>query len=133
MKPELLVVYFHGEVPCNKNVQLIQGIFNSIQKRALTSTIHIDLLFSSKARGGYPNYYEKIKIYVTIISSLAVSIDKNVSAKSFKVALDSDHESVFHYSDTNSSWVGIRNVSDKLLDQKVGIIGIGDTGSYILD
>ena len=76
MKPETHVAYFQGEIPCNKNGQPIQGILNSTKKRALTSTIHVDHLFSSKPRGGYPDYYEKIKTYVTIISSPAESVDK---------------------------------------------------------
>lgn len=133
LKPETHVVYFQGEVPCKKNGQQITGILNSSSKRSLSPSIHVDHMFSSKPVGGYQNYYEKIKTYVEIISSPAISIDKNVTARNFKVSFDSEEESVFRYIDTNSTRAGIRNVSAKVAGQKIGIIGLGGTGSYILD
>ena len=133
LKPETHVVYFQGEVPCKKSGQPISAILNSSTRRSLTPSIQVDHLFSSKPAGGYLNYYEKIKTYVDIISSPAISIDKNVTARNVKVSLSSDDESVFRYIDTNSTRAGIRNVSDKVAGQKIGIIGLGGTGSYILD
>ncbi|MEP1790294.1 ThiF family adenylyltransferase, partial [Reichenbachiella sp.] len=133
LKPETHVVYFQGEVPCKKNGKPITGILNSSAKKSLTPSIQVDHLFSSKPTGGYPNYYEKIRTYVDIISSPAVSIDNNVTARNFKVSLCPDDESVFKYIDTNSTRAGIRNVSDKVAGQRIGIIGLGGTGSYILD
>ncbi len=132
LKPETHVVYFQGEIPCRKNGQPITGILNSSGRRSLTRSIQVDHLFSSKPPGGYPNYYQKIKTYIEIISSPATSIDKNVTARNFKVS-SSDDESVFKYIDTNSTRAGIRNVSDKMAGQKIGIIGLGGTGAYILD
>tara|TARA_A100001015_G_scaffold318690_1_gene439318 strand:+ start:253 stop:1428 length:1176 start_codon:yes stop_codon:yes gene_type:complete len=133
LKPETHVVYFQGEVPCKKSGQPITGILNSSSKRVLTPSIHVDHLFSSKPAGGYPDYYVKIKTYVDIITSPAKSVDKNVTAQNFKVSFDCEDESVFRYIDTNSTRAGIRNVSDKVAGQKIGIIGLGGTGSYILD
>ena len=133
LKPETHVVYFQGEVPCKKNGQPLTSIINSSISRKLTTSIQVDHLFSSKPEGGYPNYYEKIRTYVNIIASPAISLDKNVTAKNFKVTLTSDDKSVFKYNDTNSTRAGISNISDKVAGQKIGIIGLGGTGSYILD
>lgn len=133
LKPETHVVYFQGEVPCKKNGQPLTGILNSSSRRALTASIQVDHLFSSKPAGGYSNYFEKMKTYVDIISSPAISLDKNVTARNFIVSVNSDDKSVFKYLDTNSTRAGIKNVSDKVAGQKIGIIGLGGTGSYILD
>ncbi len=51
----------------------------------------------------------------------------------FKVVESEDEESVFNYLDTHSSRAEINIISDKLKAHKIGIIGLGGTGSYILD
>lgn len=40
---------------------------------------------------------------------------------------------IFKYCDTNSARAGIADITDKFSRYKVGIIGLGGTGSYILD
>jgi tRNA A37 threonylcarbamoyladenosine dehydratase len=40
---------------------------------------------------------------------------------------------VFNYPDTNSSRAGIEFLNRKFENQKIAIIGLGGTGSYILD
>lgn len=42
-------------------------------------------------------------------------------------------EDVFKYPDTNSSRAGIAELNSKFKNQKIAIIGLGGTGSYILD
>ena len=42
-------------------------------------------------------------------------------------------EEVFKYPDTNSSRAGIASLNSKFENQKIAIIGLGGTGSYILD
>ncbi|GAB5524636.1 MAG: ThiF family adenylyltransferase [Roseivirga sp.] len=133
LKPETHVVYFQGEVPCKKSGQPIRGILNSSGHRMLTANIRVDHTFSSKPRDGYPDYFEKMNTYATIISSPATSLDESVTGRTFKVTQSSEDESVFNYIDTNSTRAGIRNVSEKLTGQKIAIVGLGGTGSYILD
>mgnify|MGYP004675079181 FL=1 len=53
-------------------------------------------------------------------------------AKTFNKIITND-ESVFEYVDTNSSRSGIDNCNLKLADKKIAIVGLGGTGSYILD
>lgn len=42
-------------------------------------------------------------------------------------------ENIFCYTDTNSSRAGIEFLNRKFKDQKIAIVGLGGTGSYILD
>ncbi len=71
--------------------------------------------------------------YITVLISQAEAIDSNVSAKPFTTIDTEEEESVFNYSDTNSIKSKISSVSSKLEGQRIAIIGLGGTGSYILD
>lgn len=71
--------------------------------------------------------------YVEIISAPAQAIDDSVTAKTFKVIECQNEESVFNYIDTCSSRANINIISDKLKTYKIGIVGLGGTGSYVLD
>jgi len=47
--------------------------------------------------------------------------------------VDDEDNSVFKYVDTASSRAGIGAVNGKICGQRVGIVGVGGTGAYILD
>lgn len=44
-----------------------------------------------------------------------------------------EEQNVFQYTDTNSTRAGIANLNNKFHNLKIAIIGLGGTGSYILD
>jgi tRNA A37 threonylcarbamoyladenosine dehydratase len=132
--PNTHVVMFAGEYPCYKDGSRIFQIENQSARRELAQNLAIDHTFSSKpTTGSYKDYYEKMTTYVTIISSQAEAITV-VTAKTFPVITpEAEENSVFSYTDTASSRGGISAVSMKLELGKVGIIGVGGTGSYVLD
>jgi tRNA A37 threonylcarbamoyladenosine dehydratase len=132
-KPETHVVYFIGEEPCDKNGGALISIINSKGKIKLTEKLTVNFLFSSKPKGGYQNYFEKMMTYAIILSSPAKSIDETVTEKKHRIIESVDSNSVFNYSDTNSSRAVIGSISQKLNNLKIAIIGLGGTGSYILD
>lgn len=127
------VAYFIGDHPCNSDGSLISAIKHSSQNQNFSKEITINHSFSNKPKGGYPNYYEKMVSYINIISSQAKAIDDSVSEKPFKIADSENEEQIFNYVDTNSGKAKISVISSKLSGQKVAIIGLGGTGSYILD
>jgi len=127
------VAHFIGEHPCNSDGSLITGIQNVSKNITLTNEITINHSFSNKPLSGYKDYYEKMVTYITIISSQAKAIDNSVSEKPLTVINFDDKESVFNYLDTNSGKAKINVISSKLEGQKVAIIGLGGTGSYVLD
>jgi lactate dehydrogenase-like 2-hydroxyacid dehydrogenase len=89
--------------------------------------------FSSKPPDGYKDHYEKMTTYAAIISSPARVIDPNATAQTFPVIEAEDEDSVFNYLDTASSRAEITAVTRKLELKKFGIVGVGGTGSYVLD
>ena len=134
--PSTHVIHFAGEHPCNRDGTIITAIKHGTQNenKGGVTTNHS---FSNKPiefANGYPDYYQKLLNYIEVISAPAKSIDPTVTAYSFGVIESKeDDDSVHHYIDTNSSRADINEVSAKLKKLKVGIIGLGGTGSYVLD
>jgi hypothetical protein len=60
-------------------------------------------------------------------------IDEKASARTFPPYEMQQHESVFKYADTASSRAKITALSARLEANKIAIVGLGGTGSYILD
>lgn len=132
IRPDNHVINFMGEYPCNNDGSIITAIQHSSQQNnALFDGIIINFSFSNKPPNGYDNYYEKVFRYAEIISAPAKSIDKTVTSRTFKVIVDSEDETVFNYIDSNSSRANIYQLNSKFKGQKVEIIGLGGTGSYI--
>lgn len=132
--PKDHVIFFIGEHPCDKNGNLLKGIQHASGKRKLAEGIEIDHSFSNKPSNGYTDYHDKVTTYYRIISAEARAIDPSATAKTNKVIDgDDDAECVFHYLDTNSSRAEIEAISSKIKNLKIAIIGVGGTGSYVLD
>lgn len=132
-KPHTHVVHFIGEHPCNKDGSKMVAIEHQSVEKILDRDLVVQHSFSSKPSGGYKDYYDKMTTYVAIISSPANSIDPNVTARTFPVILSELGESVFKYIDTASSRAEINAVTRKLELGRIGIVGLGGTGSYVLD
>jgi hypothetical protein len=131
--PQNHVSYFIGDHPCNNDGTLITAITHTSQNHVLGEGITVNHSFSNKPPAGYPDFYQKMTRYISIISDQAISIDKSVTPRTFKVIPENDDESVLQYMDTNSSRANIYPVNSRLFGHKVAIIGLGGTGSYILD
>lgn len=127
------VAYFQGGAPCDSNGSPLGQVILSSSQENLAEGVDVDHTFSSKPPDGYPDHYEKMTRYINILLGHAQTIDSEVTAKTY-IAIDSEEEeSVFRYIDTASDRVGIGAVTAKLRFGKVAIVGLGGTGSYILD
>jgi len=131
--PDTHVVHFSGGQPCRKNGSPITQILHQAQQTQLAPNIVVDRSFSNKPPEGYRDYHHKMSTYADIISGPAFSIDQNNTAKKYLPVSARAEESVFHYFDTASSRAGISSLGAKLELNKVAIIGLGGTGSYIFD
>jgi hypothetical protein len=132
-KPGTHVALFIGEHPCNRDGSEIAQIKHSTGNQDLGNGLVVNHAFSNKPRGGYPDYYAKMTRYTEIISNPARAIDPSVTAMNFSPVPPGEEESVFNYFDTASSRAGITAVTAKLALGRVGIVGLGGTGSYVLD
>lgn len=134
IRPDNHVISFMGEYPCDQDGTMISAIQHSApMNQRLFDDIVINFTFSNKPSNGYSNYYEKVTRYAEIISAPAKFLDRSVTAKTFKVVIDNEDEGVFNYIDSNSSRGNIYPLNSKYKGQRVAIIGLGGTGSYVLD
>lgn len=133
--PSTHVAMFVGEHPCDRYGQKLKRIEHQSTRKKICDGLVVDYSFSSKPIGGigYKNYYDKMTTYAGIITAYAKAIDLNATARTYAIIESDDPDAVFNYIDTASSRAGISAVSKKLVLTKVGIIGLGGTGSYILD
>lgn len=134
-KPGDHQVWFVGEYPCRHTGKPIETIRHTSGKFELWPGFEAQYRFSNKPTGGngYPDYYSKMKNYISIISNEAQVIDPEATPCTFNVIVSTEEESVFRYWDSASSRANILPVTAKLAMGKIAIIGLGGTGSYILD
>jgi ThiF family len=134
VKPQDHVAHFVGGIPHDADGTKFTRIINSETPRTLFDGVTTSCSFSSKPGGaGYDDYHHKMTTYVRILSAPARMIDPSVTATTFPVITDDAETSVFHYLDTASSRAGITALTEKLKVPRVAIVGLGGTGSYILD
>ncbi|WP_300381166.1 ThiF family adenylyltransferase [Henriciella sp.] len=133
--PSTHVMKFSGDHPCDKNGHPLKGIVNGQGRTNVGDGLVTNLSFSCKPTetGKYANYYDKVTTYVGMISGPAEVIDPAVTAQTFAVTEAADDDTPFKYIDSASSRAGISAISDTLKFSKVAIVGLGGTGSYILD
>jgi ThiF family len=126
--------YFKGGHPHDHNGSFLKNIANSTMQYDLGSGLVADHMFSAKPAdtGVYADLYELVETYVDTISKYAKRF-QDVDARTGRVFDLDDEDSVFEYTDSASSRAGIGAVTDKLRHQTIAIIGLGGTGSYILD
>lgn len=124
--------YFAGEMPHRKDGTPLTSVVNSSRSQVVAGDFTVNHYLSNKPKSGYRDYYEKMTNYVNMISCHAKAVDSTVSEKApNKLSIEDD--SVFQYSDTNSNKPELSPLNNAFFNQKIGIVGVGGTGSYILD
>lgn len=133
VQPEKHEAYFIGETPCDKDGGALVVINNSNPEN-LSDALTVNHLFSAMPpEGRYADYYDKVTRYALMLYSHAQVIEPGISPKTFRPIISDDEESIFYYLDSNSTRADIVQVSQKLENLKIGIVGLGGTGSYVLD
>jgi len=129
------VARFIGGVPHSTDGGRLNRLIIDESPQQVAEGLTTACTFSQKPLGGVPytDYYEKMTTYLGLIQAPALALDPNATAITHPVVLDEDEESVFNYIDTASSRAGIGVVTEKLKVGKVAIVGLGGSGSYILD
>jgi len=135
-RPDDHVAHFSGEYPCNEDGTEIGKIRNTSGERTLADGVVVQHSFSArpKPKDQYDDYYAKVTTYVAILSGPAWRLDSGATAKTFPVIPpEKDSDEPFNYIDTASSRAEIGAVTQKLALARIAILGLGGTGSYVLD
>ena len=127
-------MYFAGEYPCDDAGAPIEALRNSSNRQELAEGLWIDHYFSARPDGGtYEDYHRKMTHYAQVIGRCARRIDPSAVVRAGRLTLSSDPNDPFVFMETASSRAGITRLNERLSGDRVGIIGLGGTGSYILD
>jgi len=128
--------YFRGGHPHDNEGKFLGTIRHSTQAYPLGDGLVADHMFSAKPpppRTNYDDLHELVTSYVDTISKYSRRIDDRATAQTGRVADLDEEPDVFAYRDSASSRAGIGAATDKLRNQTIAIIGLGGTGSYVLD
>lgn len=140
VRPEDHQVFFAGSHPCEMDGTPIKGLGGGATTLALTSSpdVVVQRSFSNKlmtkegALRGYRDFFEKLEHYVTIISGPAKE-KYGATPYTFRLVEETPTKSVFKFRDTLTSRAQLVDLSAKFADDVVAVIGLGGTGSYVLD
>lgn len=111
---------------CSRNVVLIGGQ-------------HFDKQFSRKKREGrntlnYKNFVEIVQSYFDIIAAPTGLVKSDSTPENhIKFTPEYDWEKYFEYRDVASSKSHITDFVKRLISEKIAIVGLGGSGSYVLD
>lgn len=132
VKIENHVVFFCGSHPCELDGNPIKNLGGGATTLTLKSPdLVVQRTFSNKPAGGFRDFFDKIESYVTIISGPASELF-GVSSLTFR-SVDINEESVFKFNDTLTSRAEIGDLALNFSSDVIAIIGLGGTGSYLLD
>lgn len=126
-------VLFCGSHPCNVDGSRIANLGGGAATLTLKATdIRVERSFSNKPPDGFGDLYEKIESYVTLISGPALQLFPDEKLFTFR-SVEEIEGSVFKFADTLTSRAEIGDLAANFKDDVVAVIGLGGTGSYLLD
>ena len=135
VRPANHVAYWAGEFPYEANGnKLLALLTEGSREFSLSDFLPTVYQLSAKPASGYSDYYHKVTTYVDILSREARRLSPDSTAQQWKVvANDDDPESVFNFADTATARQNTADLARKLQNERVAIVGVGGTGSYVLD
>lgn len=139
-KPKDHIAQWVGEWPCDVEGNKLPSLVNPNLKNGhcpkYVPSYYLSCHPEAKEyppHGDYPTYYEKVETYFGLIAGPAINLDKDAWARINKPIVIQTVDSPLEYMDTNASKAGITQLNEKFRNLKVAIIGLGGTGSYLLD
>lgn len=82
----------------------------------------------------YVDYSEFVNTYVAVLGTPAAMIDPSVTARTRRrPTTGRPRTGPFTYVDTASTRAGLGAINERLAGLAIGIVGLGGTGSYVLD
>jgi hypothetical protein len=126
-------VYFAGSAPYGLDGLPIPNLAGGPATILLSKTdVVVERSFSNKPASGFANFFDKIEHYVRVISGPAMALHR-ATPFTFRADTDAAAKTVFKFHDTLSSRAEIGDLAAVFKDEVIAIIGLGGTGSYLLD
>jgi hypothetical protein len=136
LPPDNHQVWWTEEFPCFASGRPIEQISNENNQVTLFSGCTVRYRFSNKPEGltAFADHYSKLVHYVNLLQNQARAIDPSIDARTFRPPpAASASPSPFRYEDSASARAEIQRTSARLAQSRVAVVGLGGTGSYVLD
>ncbi|MFE9139334.1 ThiF family adenylyltransferase [Streptomyces sp. NPDC007355] len=124
-------IWFGGSTPCDEHGRPLT--LANPETRVIADGVQANFMLSSKPPDGYPDQYTKLTAYVRIVADHAQALDPSATPTPGAAWQEIDDDSPFAYRDTATSRAGITAVNRRFRGQRIAIVGLGGSGSYILD
>ncbi|WP_145960243.1 DUF6791 domain-containing protein [Rhizobium leguminosarum] len=132
-------MYFIGGDPCGLDGQSLINVLGGGETKTLifdenySSFYYSHKLMASGQMRDYSGLAEKFEQYYSVISAPAVYTFPEAEQAFLDIDFGADIQSPFNFPDTHSSHAGLNDLNAAISRLTVGIIGVGGTGSYVLD
>lgn len=129
-------VFFVGEIPYrNDGISLEAAMVANASKQIVAGrSVGCQLSYKTEPLSAMlANYYSKITHYVHKLGSYVEAIDASANVRGVGSFTVRAVPSVFHFPNGSSARAGLEAYEQKLELQRVAIIGLGGTGSFLLD
>ena len=134
VRPNDHTAHWTGRFPHNSSGEPLIALGESTHAQTLSDGTVITHMFSAKPTGGqYQDYDHKVKTYVEMLGREARKIKPNVSAHQWHVQPTPDDNNVFQFMETASARQGTTDLAKRVQEETIAIVGLGGTGSYVLD
>lgn len=127
------VAYWIGSTPYRWNGEKLTPLANANLQLADGQTASFSMSLKCATTDRYPDYFEKIQAHVGNIEEEAKRVDPAASARASGPCVIKGDDWPFEYADTASGRGGLGAINARVSGQSVAIVGLGGTGSYILD
>ena len=127
------VAFFSGSTPYRSNGEQLTPLANANLALADGRVAEFSMSLKCATANLYPDYFAKVEYHVQNIETDAQEVDRTATARTFGPCIINSDEWPFEYADTASGRAGIGATNGKLAGQRIAIVGLGGTGSYILD
>jgi hypothetical protein len=123
-------IWFIGVQPCDEQGRL-PGHLRAASCH--NENLVAGLMISLRPPTGYPDQYAKVTSYSRILSHPAHALDPTVTATPGARWDGAEDGLPFVYRDTATSRTRLSELNGKFRGHRTAIVGLGGTGSYILD
>jgi lactate dehydrogenase-like 2-hydroxyacid dehydrogenase len=127
------VAYFIGSTPYRWNGEQLTPLAEGNLTLADGRVAHFSMSLKCPTADQYPDYFAKVENHVQNIESEAKQVDGAATARTGGPCIIDKEDWPFEYADTASGRAGIGAINGRVSGQRIAIVGLGGTGSYILD
>lgn len=129
-------VFVVGEIPYRDDGMSLEAamVANTSKEIHAGRLVRCQLSYKSEPLSAMlANYYSKMSHYVRKLGSYVEAIDTSANVRGIGSFTARAVPSVFHFPNGSSARAGLEAYEQKLELQKVAIVGLGGTGSFLLD